>query len=217
MLNEEEYNKEKTLKWIENLNKDRIFGIKSVFYRLNILKLFNKKLEIPKEYASKLSNKIAFTNLENAFLSTAILKLSGYDDLHNIAKWVLSFQNEDGGFGLDKSDISSTCYALESLNLIDPSLIGHKNKIIEFTESCKTDGGVFAYTPISYPPYIEGIHAGIIIHEIIGQKVKNPLKIVEFVRNLQNIDGGFRRSPHMGISELDYTFRALYVLKSLSY
>lgn len=217
MLNEEPYNKKETIKWVKNLNKGRLFGIKGIFYRLNALKLFNIKPEIPDEYASKLINKIAFTNLETAFLSTNVLKLTGYDNLDSIAEWILSFQKEDGGFGVNRSDIVSTYYALESLNQIDPHLIKFKNAILKFVEDCKSDNGVFNSTPINYPPYIETIYAGIKIHEIIGQKVKNPTKIIKFVIDLQNGDGGFRRSKYIGISELEYTFKALYVLKSLSY
>jgi len=217
MFNEEPYNKKKTIEWIKNLNKGRLFGIKGIFYRLNALKIFNMKTEIPDEFASKLINKIAFTSLETAFLSTNILKLTRYDDLHGIVDWILSFQKEDGGFGRYRSDIISTYYALESINQIDSSLIPNKNTILNFTEQCRADNGVFNSTPINYPPYIETIYAGIKIHEIIGRKLKDQSKIINFVLDLQNGDGGFRRSKYIGISELDYTYRALYTLKSLSY
>ena len=216
MFNEEPYNKEETLNWFKKLNEGRIFGIKGIFYKLNALKSFNIQPTIPDEYASKLLSKIAFNTLETAFLCTKILKLTGYNNLYNIAYWILSFQKEDGGFGVNRSDIISTHYAIESLNQIDPSLITSKNAILNFTDKCKSDNGVFNSTPINYPPYIETIYAGIKIHEIMNQKVKNPSKIINFVLNLQNRDGGFRRSKYIGISEIEYTYRALYILKSIS-
>lgn len=217
MLNEEPYNKKETIKWVENLNKGRLFGIKGIYYRLGALNLFDMKTEIPEEFASKLMSKIAVNSLETAFLSTNILKMTGYNDLHSIAEWILPFQKEDGGFGVKRSDVISTYYALESLNQIDPSLIKVKNRILNFAEQCKSYDGVFTSTPINYPPYVETIYAGIKIHEILEQKVKSPNKIIKFVLELQNKNGGFRRSKYIGISELEYTYRALYILKSLSY
>jgi hypothetical protein len=217
MFNEEPYNKKETIKWVEYLNKGRLFGIKGIYYRLGALNLFGMKTEIPEEFASKLTTKIAFNNLETAFLSTSILKMTGYNDLYDISDWILSFQKEDGGFGVNRSDIISTYYALGSLNQIDPSLIKSKNRIYNFIEQCKSNEGVFTTTPINYPPYIETIYSGVKIHEIIGQKVKKPSKIIDFVLKLQNGNGGFRRSPYIGISELEYTYRALKVLKILSY
>jgi hypothetical protein len=217
IFNEEPYNKKRTIKWVENLNEGRLFGIKGIYYRLSALSLFDMKTEIPEEYASKLISKIAFNNLETAFLSTCILKMTGYNDLYDISDWILSFQKDDGGFGVNKSDIISTYYALESLNQIDSSLIKSKNRIINFTEQCKSNEGVFTFTPLNYPPYIETIYAGSKIHEIIGKKVKNSSKIIDFVLKLQNGNGGFRRSIYLGISELEYTYRAFKVLKILSY
>lgn len=55
------------------------------------------------------------------------------------------------------------------------------------------------------------------IFEIVGVVPENKESIVDFVLELQNSDVGFRRSIYMGISELEYTYRALYVLKTLSY
>lgn len=217
IFNEEPYNKNNTIRWIKKLNKGKIFGIKGVFYRLNSLKLFEMNTEIPDEYASKLMSKIAFNSLETAFLSTNILKIAGYNDLQDIADWILSFLNEEGGFGVSRSDIVSSYYAIESLNQINPSLITSKNKMIKFVEHCRAYNGVFCSTPINYPPYIETIFAGIRIHEIVNSKVKNPTEIINFVLNLRNKNGGFRRSKYMGISELEYTFKALYILKSLNY
>lgn len=41
-------------------------------------------------------------------------------------------------------------------------------------------------------------------------------KILSFVLSLQNNDGGFRRSSYLGISELEYTYRAIHIIKTLN-
>ena len=93
----------------------------------------------------------------------------------------------------------------------------NRDNILDFTKRCRTKEGLFVYTPISYPPYIESIYSGVKIFETLGKIPENKESMVDFVLELQNNDGGFRRSIYMGISELEYTYRALYVLKTLSY
>jgi hypothetical protein len=143
---------------------------------------------------------------------TSILRIVGSEDTELIKNCVLSFQNEDGGFGKYRSDIMSTYYALETLNIINLDFINSKEKIIDFTENCQTDEGIFAYTPLTYPPYIESIYAGIRIYEILEHPLEHSLnrdEIINFVLKLQNADGGFRRSYFIGISEFEYVYLAL--------
>ncbi|NYB51342.1 MAG: hypothetical protein HVN35_02080 [Methanobacteriaceae archaeon] len=217
MFNETPYNIDKTIKWVEDIQKGYIFGVYGKFNLVNILNLLGKKPEIADKYIHRLSNQKEFPNLETAYLSTVILHLTGHKKLNNIAEWILSHQNEDGGFGKKNSNITLTQYALESLNIINRSLIRNERDIINFTNNCRTDEGIFAYTPNSYPPYIEAIYSGIRIHEILDVEPEYPDKIINHVVKLQNNNGGFRRSIFLGISELEYTFKALYILKSLSY
>ena len=128
-----------------------------------------------------------------------------------------SISPTDGGFGKDNSNILSTYYALEALNTINNSVIPSKTSIFDFINDCRTDNGIFTSTPQSYPPYIEGIYAGIKTCEILEVKPGGINNITNFVLQLQNNDYGFRRSKYIGISELEYTFKALSVLKTLSY
>ena len=218
MLDEEPYNRENTINWIENLQEGRQYGTRGIFYRLNILDVYKRSPKFPQKYVKKFFERYKTSNLEIIFLMTSILRIVGFEDLELIKKCVLSFQNEDGGFGKYRSDIMSTYYALETLNLINHAFINSQEKIIDFTLSCQTDEGIFAYTPLSYPPYIESIYAGIKIYEILEHPLEHGLnrdEIINFVLKLQNTDGGFRRSYFIGISELEYVFKALYVLKSL--
>lgn len=217
LFNEKPYNINETIKWVEDKQKGRVFGVYGKFNLLNSLILLGKEPKIADKYIHRLTERKEFPNLEIAYLTTVILKLTGFNELSNISEWILSQQNIDGGFGIGRSDIQSTYYALESLNTIDNSLIKNLKDVLEFTQKCKTFEGVFAYTPISYPPYIESIYSGVKIFEIFDKKPPTSENIIDFVLKLQNGDGGFRRSIYMGISELEYTFNALYILKTLSY
>ncbi len=213
----EPYNKENTIKWIEYLHNGRMFGVKGVFYRVNSLRILGRTPELAEKYFKKIISRKIFPNFEIAFLYTSILDNIGYNKFDIIVDWILSHQNDDGGFGKGNSNILSTYYALESLSITDNKLIRFKTDILDFTRECQTLDGVFAYTPLSYPPYIEGIYAGTRIYEILGVKPEEINNINDFVVNLQNRDKGFRRSKYIGISELEYTFKALSILKSLSY
>lgn len=216
MFNEDPYNKENTIRWIEELQKGRMFGIQGVFYRINILNSFERPINIPDEYISKLNLKTGFPSLKIAYYHLIISKILGLTNLSKMVEWILSHQNEDGGFGTNRSSIQSTYYALESLNCIDPSLIKMKDLIINYVYMCQTFDGGFSFVPNTYPAFIEQTYAGVRILEILGDKFQNRDNIIDFVCNLQNKNGGFRRSKYIGISELEYTFKSLYILKSLS-
>lgn len=222
ILSKEPKNLEKTLNWISYLQSGRTVGLKGVFYRLNILKSYDKELKVTERYKKMLAMRNEFSSMELAFLSTSVLKLTGHRNFENVKEWVLKQKKEDGGFGRNTSDIISTYYALEILNLVDPEFTNRdyfediRGDVVDFTAACQTSDGGFAYKPGSSPPYIEGVYAGIRIHEILDFKNEKLGKITDFIQKLQNSDGGFRRSKYMGISELEYTFRAIYILKSLS-
>lgn len=194
-----------------------MYGIQGLFYRTSILNSFNRKIRIRDEYISRLNTRTEFVSLKIAYYHTIISKILKLNNLPKIAAWILLAQNEDGGFGSPKSDILETYYALESLKTIGMSLNNMKSEIIDFTQNCQTSDGGFTFVPGIYPPYIEPIYAGIRIHDLMDKSPEKQDKLVEFVKKLQNKDGGFRRSKYIGISELEYTFKALYVLKSLSY
>ncbi|BDZ71381.1 prenyltransferase/squalene oxidase repeat-containing protein [Methanobacterium petrolearium] len=213
MFNEEPYNKENTINWIQKLQKDRMYGISGVFYRLNILDIFNEEITVPESYITQLNSKTEFANFEVVYFHTIISYLLQLDNFCKVVDWILPHQNDDGGFGMGRSDIVSTYLALESLNLIDPSLIRMKNSIREFVGKCLTKEGGFTFIPDVYPPYIEPTYAGMKICEILNNQPIKPGVTGNFIWSLQNINGGFRRSKYMGISELEYTFKALHILK----
>ena len=169
MFNDEPNNREYTINWIQKLQKDKMYSIQGVFYRVNILNIFNEEITVPKSYIEQLSSKTDFVTLEVAYYHTAISYILNLDNFENVTEWILSHQNEDGGFGLGRSDIVSTYYALESLNFIDSSLIKNDNQIMGFIHECLTDEGGFTFIPDIYPPYLEPTHAGMKICEILNK------------------------------------------------
>ena len=210
-------NLEKTIEWIENLQKDRMFGIYGVFYRLNILKLLKGKIIVPDSYIKRLKERKEFSSVKIAYYNLIISKILGLNNLDLITEWILTRQNSDGRFGENKSDIESTYYALAALKNVNPSLITMKNSIADFVRNCQVLDGGFAFNPQCYPPFIEPTYAGVRILDIIGKKIRDKEITLQFVLKLQNGNGGFRRSKYMGISELEYTFKSLYILKKLDY
>ncbi len=210
-------NLERTIEWIENLQRDRMFGVYGVFYRLNILKLLKGKIIVPDSYIKRLKERKDFSSVKIAYYNLIISKILGLNNIDLIAEWILNKQNSDGGFGENRSDIESTYYALAALKNVDTSLITRKNSIADFARKCQVPDGGFAFNPQSYPPYIEPTYAGIRTLDIIGKKIKDKDIVLQFVLKLQNSNGGFRRSKYMGISELEYTFKSLYILKKLDY
>ena len=89
LFNQEPYNKENTIEWIESLQKDRLFGIQGIFYRINILNYFKRKVRIPENYKLELNSIIEFKNLNMAYLHTIVSKSLGLNNLKDILKWIL--------------------------------------------------------------------------------------------------------------------------------
>lgn len=85
MYNEEPHNKEKTIEWIQKLQKDRMYGIKGVFYRLNILDTFDAKMEVPESYITKLNKKTEFGSLKLSYYYASISNILKLDNLSKIA------------------------------------------------------------------------------------------------------------------------------------
>ncbi|MGV8143189.1 MAG: prenyltransferase/squalene oxidase repeat-containing protein [Methanothermobacter sp.] len=217
LFNEEPYNKKNTIEWIKSLQKNRLFAIQGLFYRINILKYFKRKIFLPELNKLELSSISNFKTIEIAYFYLVVSKLLGLDNLTKIKKWMLKYQNADGGFGVHRSDVESTCYAIQSINYLEPSSIPRKNSVIDFIDYCQTSNGGFSFIPEIYPPYLEPTYSAVKTLNILHRKPDMQDEIINFVRNLQNKDGGFRRSKYIGISELEYTFKALNVLKCLKY
>jgi len=196
---------EETLDWLEDVHRGGTFAAQGLFYRCSILRDYGRDFEIPEKFTEMLRTSYRKSNLEITYYMDSVLRMHG-EYLDEIPEWVLSVQNEDGGFGAYGSDIINTRFAVEILNAHGMKIDGEK--VLEFTDSCFSDGA-WNFTPISYPPYIETVHSGFRINEILRGKVSD---VTGFIMKIRNPDGGFRRSVYMGISEPEYTYRAIYML-----
>jgi len=210
LLGREPWNLKKTLNWLEDIHKRGSFTAQGLFYRSSILKEYNRNYEIPEKFIERLKKTYRRSKLEITYYIDFVLRTHNIV-LDEIADWIISQQNPDGGFGKYGSDIINTQYALEILK-------AHKRKpkknIKDYIKDCESNG-LWSFTPLSYPPYIETVYSGLRISQILNLNV-NDKKILEFVLSLQNGDGGFKRSTYLGISELEYTYKALYIIKSLN-
>jgi len=210
LLGREPANLAKTLKWLEEVHSRGSFSAQGLFYRCSILKEYNRDHRIPKKFIRRLQETYKRSDLEITYYIDSVLRMHNII-LDEIPDWIISQQNPDGGFGKYGSDIINTQYALEILKAHKYKI--DKKSIKDYLKDCENEG-LWSFTPISYPPYIETIYAGFRISEILNLKVKDK-NILNFILSLQNNDGGFRRSTYLGISELEYTYKSLYIIKSL--
>jgi len=159
----------------------------------------------------------AYSEFDATYRATEILRGSGIStDPTPTVRWLLKYLNHDGGFGArGHSNLLSTFHALASLyNLGYP--VRELDRTLRFVRSCEKPGGGFTSVPSASLPYLEEIHAGVLILHMMGVKCAYPEATGNLVLELQNSNGGFRRSIQLGISTFEDTYYALSVLRILS-
>ena len=126
------------------------------------------------------------------------------------------YRNDDGGYGkVNHSTITSTYYVLGAhkvshrMNLID------KKGVLSFIRSLERPEGGFVTRPENILPYMEYTYYGIEALETLGESVNFPEEHLRFVLNCLNKDGGFRRTPILGISGIENVFYATSILTKL--
>jgi len=197
----------RTLDWLEELHSRGSFAAQGLFYRCRLLADYGREFRVKQRFLDLLRRSYRKSKLEITYYMDSVLRL--HDEyIDGVPEWVLSLQNDDGGFGRYGSDIINTHFAVE---ILEAHGVGFSRKdVLEFADSCWGDGG-WNFTPLSYPPYLETAYAGFKLNEILrGRKYD----VEDFILKLRNPDGGFRRSLYMGISEPEYTYRAVYMLFS---
>jgi hypothetical protein len=135
---------------------------------------------------------------------------------NRLMKWLLSFKNEDGGFGLNNnSNINSTYYAIASLTLLkaEPNVLTYT---VGFVRECEKPFGGFTLIPMNFTPYVEQTYFGVLTLDLIGEHCRYPAQTIDFLLRCQNKNGGFSRSD-MGISTFLNTFQAVTLLRKLDF
>ncbi|MEM1576595.1 MAG: prenyltransferase/squalene oxidase repeat-containing protein [Archaeoglobaceae archaeon] len=124
--------------------------------------------------------------LRELYMAINCLRVIGRE--FEVQKDFLERYRKGKGFGKKFANLQDTFYCVYVLQSLDKKT---RRFILEF----RCEGGGFSKIPGSYPPYLE--------------------ETAEFVENLQNYNGGFRRSVYGGISTLEDTYYAISVLKYL--
>lgn len=126
------------------------------------------------------------------------------EELKKAKNFVRMFQIKEGrttGFGVKIPNLEDTYYCVYVLAERDES-------VIRFIMDREWKDGGFSKVPGSYPPYIEDTFFAVESLHLMGEKYGNS-RTARYISNLQNADGGFRRSVYLGTSSLEFSYYAV--------
>ncbi|ASA77604.1 hypothetical protein [Thermococcus sp. 5-4] len=152
------------------------------------------------------------TPLEATYWVVKAFKAIGYefstDEKEAMRAFVMKFRNGNG-YGVKGPTTTMTYQALYTLRTL-----GYRPPRSPHFRNCELcgDWGGFTEVPYSLPPYLEPTFYAARGLELQGEAPSCPRRHVWFIRQLQNPNGGFRRSLELGISNFQNTYRALAVL-----
>ncbi len=176
--------------------------------------VFNKYNPLKDQFAVGLGGSEEFgtaTPLEATYWVLKALKAINYklenDVKEKIREFIENFRKGEG-YGTTQATTTMTYQALFSLNFL-----GY-NTSTRFFKKCEVYGG-FTEVPLSLPPYLEPTFYAIRGLKMVKDKPKYIKAHINFIKALQNSNGGFRRSSELGISNFQNTYRALKSLAEL--
>ena len=128
-----------------------------------------------------------------------------------IRTFVMKFRNGNG-YGVKQPTTTMTYQALFTLYTL-----GYKPPKSPHFRNCELcgDWGGFTEVPYSLPPYLEPTFYATRGLELQKETPTCPKRHIWFIHQLQNPNGGFRRSLELGISNFQNTYRALAVVDSM--
>ncbi|WP_297419242.1 hypothetical protein [Thermococcus sp.] len=128
-----------------------------------------------------------------------------------IREFVMRFRNGNG-YGTKHTSTTMTYQALHALHVL-----GYRPPKSPHFKNCELCGdlGGFTEVPYSLPPYLEPTFYAVRGLELQDETPTCPRRHVWFIRQLQNSNGGFRRSLELGISNFQNTYRAVAVVDSM--
>jgi len=204
-------------------------SIYSAYYSIKSLSLLGADPEVdPRVYLAKTVVQYRFdarrlpADVGSLFKRTSYLvdlyKTTGIDDGNNIREciieFILSFQNENGGFGCKRSTIYETSSALSMLDRFGCPVQTLETE--SFIRRCEDPLYGFTDIPHTTLSYLEYVHAGVLASSIISYKPRYIDQCMDFVKYCQNKSGGFSRTANGGIATLENTFYAVHALTLLS-
>ncbi|ACS34176.1 prenyltransferase/squalene oxidase repeat-containing protein [Thermococcus gammatolerans] len=133
------------------------------------------------------------------------------DERDAIRTFVMKFRNGNG-YGVKQPTTTMTYQALFTLYIL-----GYRPPRSPHFRNCELcgDWGGFTEVPYSLPPYLEPTFYATRGLELQNESPTYPRRHIWFIRQLQNPNGGFRRSLELGISNFQNTYRALAVIESM--
>jgi len=217
-------NIEQTIEWLHDFVPDSRY---SHYYVAKALKLCGEKSDKRlKDFLLSIRDSKGETGtidvyvetaseFETTFMITELFNMVGIDiDREKTIDWLLSYKNNDGGFGAYKhSNLNSTYHSVASLSNLGYPVKSLK-EALRYVRSCEKPSGGFTVVPKSSNPYMEHVYYGVSTLDLLGEHARYPEKTAQFVLKCQNLNGGFARS-HLGISTFEYTFYATSILQKL--
>ncbi|MGC9094336.1 MAG: prenyltransferase/squalene oxidase repeat-containing protein [Candidatus Bathyarchaeia archaeon] len=219
-------NVEKTVEWLRRFVPDNLY---SHYYVAKALKLCGEEPDekgLEKFFLSLPVVRGEFGTIDvyaevaseflPIFMVTELANMIGIKiDSEKVTDWLLSFQNNDGGFGAHgHSNLNSTYHAVASL-----SNLGYQVKLLRdtlgYVRACEKPYGGFTVVPSSSTPFMEHVYYGVSTLNLLGESLRYPRQTAEFVLRCQNVNGGFARSD-LGISTFEDTFYAVSILKTIN-
>jgi hypothetical protein len=125
---------------------------------------------------------------------------------------ILTFRNEDKGFGYARSTLLETSQGLATLGQLDYPV--KELDAEDFIRKCEVPDYGFTGVPNTGLAYLEQVHGGLIACAVLSYKPRYIEQCVSFIRDCQKNSGGFSRSR--GISTLEDTYYAIHSLSLLS-
>ena len=152
------------------------------------------------------------TPLEATYWVLRAFKVVDYrlssEEKERIKNFVENFR-KGNAYGVNQATTTMTYQAIFALNSL-----GYEVPKTKHFHRCEVYGG-FTEVPYSLPPYLEPTFYALRGLKLLGEKPRYVKSHIQFIRTLQNPNGGFRRSLEMGISNFQNTYRALRTLDDI--
>ena len=225
LLNVPSPNMEKTIKWLREFVPDSLYH---QYYVARALKLCGKNPnERLKDFLlSRTGSKGQLATIDvhveaasefvATFMVTELANIARVQiDREKAKRWLLSYQNTDGGFGArGYSNLNSTYHAVISLfNLGYP--VKSLRQTLAYVRTCEKPSGGFTVIPSSFTPYMEHVYFGVSTLALLGEQARYPRETRQFVLKCQNTNGGFARAD-LGISSFEDTLYAVSILRIIN-
>ncbi|MEM1557705.1 MAG: prenyltransferase/squalene oxidase repeat-containing protein [Thermoproteota archaeon] len=212
-----------TIAWVKNYSATNVrdyYLINKVFNLLNqpLIDVSNQIVSLMDSTGRFGASRVdveAISELETTFMCVELMSmLNTRIPSRKIVEFILSLKNPDGGFGSEKSSLSSTFYALKTLLLLGYH-IENLSETLHFVKTCENSEGGFSLKPGVKPSFMEATFMGLACLKLLSKKPSYPRETIGFIIGCQNANGGFRRSLEHGISSFEYTFQAVSSLEML--